>query len=108
MTTALGKTIKEAKAGKLDPADVHAIEQDKRRLLGTFTAPFGGRSFKKYYRALECIEDNTQVWFQIYGANLNLDADGNLESIVDAGGILEAYYMLCEAEGHSRPNVLVD
>ena len=61
MTTALGKTIKEAKAGKLDPADVHAIEQDKRRLLGTFTAPFGGRSFKKYYRALECIEDNGKI-----------------------------------------------
>ena len=57
---------------------------------------------------LECIEDNTQVWFQIYGANLNLDAEGNVESIVDAGGILEAYYMLCEAEGHPRPNVLVD
>ena len=57
---------------------------------------------------LTVTEDNTRVWFQIYGANLNLDADGNVESIVDAGGILEAYYMLCEAEGHSRPNVLVD
>ena len=57
---------------------------------------------------LQCVENDTHVWFQIYGANLNLDADGNLESIVDAGGILEAYYMLCEAEGHSRPNVLVD
>ena len=56
---------------------------------------------------LECIEDNTQVWFQIYGANLNLDADGNVESIIDAGGILEAYYMLAEAEGVPRPNVLV-
>ena len=50
----------------------------------------------------------TDVWFQIYGANLNLDAEGNVESIVDAGGILEAYYMLAEAEGHPRPNVLVD
>jgi hypothetical protein len=48
------------------------------------------------------------VWFQIYGANLNLDADGNIESIIDAGGILEAYYMLAEAEGFPRPNVLVD
>ena len=40
--------------------------------------------------------------------NLNLDADGNIESIIDAGGILEAYYLLAEAEGHPRPNVLVD
>ena len=57
---------------------------------------------------LTCIEDDTQVWFHMYGVNLNLDADGNVESIIDAGGILEAYYMLAEAEGHPRPNVLVD
>ena len=47
-------------------------------------------------------DDNTEptdVFFAIWGANLNLDADGNVESIVDAGGILQAYYMLCEAEG---------
>jgi 2,4'-dihydroxyacetophenone dioxygenase len=56
---------------------------------------------------LEVIEDNTHVWFQIYGANLNLDADGNIESYIDAGNILAAYYMLCEAEGLPRPNVLV-
>jgi hypothetical protein len=48
------------------------------------------------------------VWFQIYGANLNLDADGNVESIIDASGILEAYVMLAEAEGFPKPNVLVD
>jgi 2,4'-dihydroxyacetophenone dioxygenase len=56
---------------------------------------------------LEVIEDQTHVWFQIYGANLNLDADGNVESYIDAGNILAAYYMLCEAEGLPRPNVLV-
>ena len=27
----------------------------------------------------------TDVWFAIYGANLNLDADGNVEPVVDAG-----------------------
>lgn len=57
---------------------------------------------------LTVVEDDTRVWFQIYGANLNLDAEGNIESVIDAGGILEAYYMLCEAEGLPRPNVLVD
>src|SRR5881409_3633784 len=56
---------------------------------------------------LTCIEDNTQVWFQMYGVNLNLDENGNVESIVDADGILEAYYLLAEAEGFPRPNVLV-
>ena len=57
---------------------------------------------------LQCIENDTNVWFQVYGANLNLDADGNIESITDAANILEAYYMLLEAQGVPRPNVLVD
>ena len=56
---------------------------------------------------LECLEEDTHVWFQMYGVNENLDADGNVESIFDGPGTLEAYYMLCEAEGHPRPNVLV-
>ena len=57
---------------------------------------------------LTVVEDDTRVWFQIYGANLNLDAEGNVESIIDAGGILDAYYLLAEAEGFPKPNVLVD
>ena len=56
---------------------------------------------------LECIEDNTQVWFQMYGVNLNLGADGSIESVFDGPGALEAYYALCEAEGLPRPDVLV-
>jgi 2,4'-dihydroxyacetophenone dioxygenase len=57
---------------------------------------------------LEAIEDDTHVWFQIYGSNLNLDADGNVESVYDGAGVLKAYYALCEAEGLPRPNVLVE
>jgi 2,4'-dihydroxyacetophenone dioxygenase len=57
---------------------------------------------------LQCVEDDTLVWFHMYGANLNLDADGNVESVTDGPGALNAYYMLCEAEGYPRPNVLVD
>jgi 2,4'-dihydroxyacetophenone dioxygenase len=57
---------------------------------------------------LQCIEDGTHVWFQVYGVNLNLDADGNVESVTDGPGILEAYYMLCDAAGLPRPNVLVE
>ena len=56
---------------------------------------------------LQCIEDDTHVWFQMYGVNLNLDADGNIESVFDGPGTLEAYYALAEAEGFDRPNVLV-
>ena len=56
---------------------------------------------------LECIEDDTQVWFQMYGSNLNLDAEGNIASVSDGAGTLAAYYALCEAQGLPRPNVVV-
>lgn len=56
---------------------------------------------------LQCIEDDTHVWFQMYGSNLNLDADGNVESVFDGPGTLEVYLLLAEAEGFGRPNVLV-
>ncbi|OBA94224.1 cupin [Mycobacteriaceae bacterium 1482268.1] len=56
---------------------------------------------------LQVLEDNTHVWFQMYGANLNLDADGNVDSVVDGALTLAAYYLLCEAEGLPRPAVLV-
>jgi quercetin dioxygenase-like cupin family protein len=57
---------------------------------------------------LTCTEDDTRVWFQIYGANLNLDADGNVESLVDAATVLAGYYLLLEAQGIPRPNVLTE
>lgn len=56
---------------------------------------------------LQCIEDNTRVWFQMYGSNLNLDAGGELESSVDGIMTLEFYYAMCEAQGLGKPPVLV-
>jgi hypothetical protein len=56
---------------------------------------------------LQCVEDDTHVWFQIYGANLDLDADGNVASVTDGAGVLGAYHALCEAQGLPRPGVLV-
>ena len=46
------------------------------------------------------------MWFAIYGANLNLDADGNVESVIDAGLVRDSYFALCEANGFPRPNVV--
>ena len=57
---------------------------------------------------LQCIEDDTQVWFQMYGSNINLDADGNITSVVDGAGTLEYYLAVCAEMGLPRPNVLVD
>jgi quercetin dioxygenase-like cupin family protein len=48
----------------------------------------------------------TDVWFAIYGANLNLDADGNVETVIDAGLVRDSYFALCEANGYDRPNVI--
>jgi quercetin dioxygenase-like cupin family protein len=57
---------------------------------------------------LQCIEDETQVWFHMYGVNLNLDAEGNVESVADGSGTLAFYLAMCEQMGLPRPNVLVD
>lgn len=48
----------------------------------------------------------TDVWFAIYGANLNLAADGSVESVIDASSVQAAYFGLCEAQGLARPNVV--
>jgi quercetin dioxygenase-like cupin family protein len=50
--------------------------------------------------------DPTDVWFAIYGANLNLDEAGNITGIIDAGTILQAYLMLCDVQGLGIPNVI--
>lgn len=57
---------------------------------------------------LQCIEDNTRVWFQMYGSNLNLDQDGNITSVVDGSLTLEFYLAMCEANGLGRPPVMVE
>ena len=56
---------------------------------------------------LQCIEDNTRVWFQMYGSNINLDAQGNITSVVDGQLTLDFYLALCEELGHPPPPVLV-
>jgi hypothetical protein len=48
----------------------------------------------------------TDVWFAIYGANLNLDAAGNVETVIDAALIRDVYLGLCEAIGRPNPPVI--
>jgi len=56
---------------------------------------------------LQCIEDDTRVWFHMYGVNLNLDADDNVESVTDGAGSLAFYLSMCDSMGLPRPKVLV-
>jgi len=48
----------------------------------------------------------TDVWFAIRGANLNLDAVGNVEAVLDAATVLEIYRGQCRALGLGAPNVI--
>ena len=50
--------------------------------------------------------EETDVWFAIYGANLNLDAAGNVESVIDAAFIYEIYVAVCEGNGLPKPDVI--
>jgi len=52
-------------------------------------------------------EGDTDVWFTIHGANLNLDADGNVEMVIDAHLILEFYLGMCAELGVTDPPVVI-
>ena len=48
----------------------------------------------------------TDVWFAIRGANLNLDEQGNVVSVWDAGFLIDVYLTMCRQAGHPRPAVI--
>lgn len=52
------------------------------------------------------IAEPTDVWFAIRGANLNLDEEGNVVTVVDAAFIRDVYLGFCEAQGFGRPAVI--
>jgi quercetin dioxygenase-like cupin family protein len=52
--------------------------------------------------------ETTDVWFAIHGANLNLDASGAVEMVIDAGFMHAFYLALCEEQhGITDPPVVV-
>ncbi len=51
-------------------------------------------------------QEVTDVWFAIRGANLNLDADGNVEAVLDAAAVLEIYRAQCREQGKAVPRVI--
>lgn len=55
----------------------------------------------------ETNEGVTDVWFTIYGANLNLGTDGQVELVIDAHAILAYYRALCQQQHGFDPNVIV-
>lgn len=53
------------------------------------------------------IDEMTDVWFAVYGANINVDGNDQVTGIVDAQGLLAAYRALCDAEGKDCSKVIV-
>jgi 2,4'-dihydroxyacetophenone dioxygenase len=48
----------------------------------------------------------TDVWFAIRGPNLNLDAEGKVTLVLDAGLVLKVYRSRCRKLGLPEPRVL--
>jgi hypothetical protein len=44
----------------------------------------------------------------MYGANVNLDENDNIVSVIDASTTLAFYIEACKQAGHGEPNVLVE
>ena len=51
--------------------------------------------------------ESTEVWFAIYGVNVNLDDDGQVISILDAATVLDVYRQGCTAQGLSYDSMIV-
>lgn len=55
---------------------------------------------------VEGVTETMDTWFAIRGANLNLNDAGEVESIVDAGSILQHYYDECAKASLPQPSVI--
>ncbi len=52
-------------------------------------------------------EGDMVAWFAIYGANINLDDEGKITSILDARAVLDLYRGYCEALGLDCSKLIV-
>ena len=52
-------------------------------------------------------QGDTIAWFAIYGANINVDGDGRIVSVVDARAALEVYRGYCDALGLDCSKLIV-
>jgi quercetin dioxygenase-like cupin family protein len=51
-------------------------------------------------------QEVTDIWFVLHGANLNLDTESNIESVLDAGTALAVYRAACREGGLPEPDVI--
>ncbi len=48
----------------------------------------------------------TDIIFINFGENINYDADGNVDYVMDAKGILDLYFKACKEQGLDKPEIL--
>jgi quercetin dioxygenase-like cupin family protein len=51
--------------------------------------------------------EETDVWFAIYGPNINTDETGQVTGILDANSILNVYRAMCDEQGLSYDKLIV-
>lgn len=52
-------------------------------------------------------QGETEVWFAVFGANVNIAADGAVANVLDAATVLRNYRALCAMNGVSSEKVIV-
>jgi len=52
-------------------------------------------------------KEDADVWFAIFGSNVNIDDDGNVISLLDAKTVLKVYRAVCAAEGKNCDKLIV-
>ena len=52
-------------------------------------------------------KEPAEVWFTVFGANVNIDDNGNVINILDAATVLGVFRELCRQYGYSSDNVIV-
>jgi 2,4'-dihydroxyacetophenone dioxygenase len=83
----------------------HYLEYDFYSLAGSYIREPAGS-----VHTLDVPEDNdeiTEVLFVIEGVNLNLAADGSVESVYDGAGTLAAYEALAVDQGFGKPTGII-
>jgi len=52
-------------------------------------------------------DGDTEVWFAVFGANVNVATDGGVINVLDAATVLGTYRALCQAYGLGGDKVIV-
>ena len=52
-------------------------------------------------------QEDTVVWFAIYGCNVNIDEGGSILGLVDAKAVMSSYRAGCEAAGLDCSNMII-